>query len=554
MKILKIAFYDMKRLLKNPITLFACLGVLIVSIIIGFCFSPTITPALTLAYETEDSTAESLYDDFKKSTFDDDTKLLLDDTLYHNLQILRAENSNDLATTFNSLKESLLDLMTRAEAYYISDTVPTSDIISTDVAIKNDFANFLNEINETEFYYRSIHFTENEMETLNSVSEILNNLTETTEQEQIKNMYKLVWEGNRTINSALAISPKQVEFSDEIYEDLQTTYYSNVVTKLGLINDEIEEIYTTSKDYDSLKSLILNYKNQVISAEKGLKIELYYLMDESGITGEELSEFDNSPREEINQELALISFQLEDDSLAYKDYLSPMNFNTAYGEENAYDYAYYLISIIGFMLIILAIYFTYKLFGQDRRNGKMDVILAQNVSFAKVFAGKFLAILFTTSVLLLLYAVIFLLFGYFIYGFNFTSVLSVFNYQSIMIVSPILLYFIKLLTIELQVVYFTIISIFIMNLSRKFELMLGISIAVFAVAFILNTFLSGFVAYTFFPFIHADWFTYFGGGNSNFGFLNTTIVAGGNLFISIAYYAVLMIALYNFTLQLFKKN
>ena len=469
MKILRIAFYDMKRLLKNPITLFACLGVLIVSIIIGFFFSPTITPALSLAYESETSTAESLYDDFKKSTFDDDTKLSLDATLHHNLEILRAESNSDMATTFDNLKEGLKDLLPRAEASYISDSTPTSDLIASDVLLKNNFTDFLNELKETEFYYRPIHFTESELKTLDSVSEILKNLSDTTDQEQIKNMYELVWKGNKTIESALDISPKQIEFSDETYENLQTTYYSNVVAKLSLIDDEIEKIHRTSKDYENLKSLLLNYKNQVDCAEKGLKIELYYLMSESGITSKELSEYESKNREELNQKIALINFQLEDESLTYIDYLSPMNFNTAYGEENAYDYAYYLISIIGFMLIILAIYFTYKLFGQDRRNGKMDVILAQNVSFAKVFTGKFLAIVFTTSVLLLMFAVVFMLFGYFIYGFNFTTTLSVFNYQSIMLISPILLYFIKLITIELQVIYFTIISMFIMNLSRKFE-------------------------------------------------------------------------------------
>ena len=93
-----------------------------------------------------------------------------------------------------------------------------------------------------------------------------------------------------------------------------------------------------------------------------------------------------------------------------------------------------------------------------------------------------------------------------------------------------------------------------MNVSRKFELMFGISLGIFAIAFTLNTFLSGFFVYALFPFVHANLFPYFGGANSSIQFLGTAFISGGNFFISICYTLVLMVGIYFFTNQLFKRN
>ena len=62
MKTLKIAFYDFKRLVFNPITYFGIGIILILTAVLGIFYSPTITPAYSLSYESE--TSEELFNYF----------------------------------------------------------------------------------------------------------------------------------------------------------------------------------------------------------------------------------------------------------------------------------------------------------------------------------------------------------------------------------------------------------------------------------------------------------------------------------------------------------
>ena len=255
-------------------------------------------------------------------------------------------------------------------------------------------------------------------------------------------------------------------------------------------------------------------------------------------------------------ELALVktNYFLNDESLYYTQYQVPLNFNTASYQVSLYDHAYFVMSIIGFLTILFGIFASYKQFGLDRRNGKMDTILSQNVTFNQVFTGKFLAIVYATSFVLAVYSILSLTWGALLFPSLANEILAVFNLTSVYTIHPFLFFIIKVIGIELQVIFYSVITIFLMNVSRKFELTFGISVGIFVIATICNIFLNGSLAYCLFPFIHADLTAFLGGGTMQTGFLKTALYSYGNFFISLVYYLVVVVLLYNFTKQLFKKN
>ena len=366
-------------------------------------------------------------------------------------------------------------------------------------------------------------------------------------------MYDKVWENRQIFSTFESFEPLNWQVDSTTLKNYKTMYVDNVTFQLTNIDNEIKKIYDTT-EMDNIGQLILNYKNKVVNANNGLKAQLYLKLSNSLSNYSLFLGYETQEEADLRQQIAISNYILQDESLYYQEYLSPLSFNKASSTITAYDFAYFQMCLIGFLLIIASIYFTYKLFGQDRKNGKMDVVLSQNVTFSNVFNGKFIAITLSASFILLLYTVIFLLAGYLVYGFTFTPILAVFNLSSAYVINPILYLLIKYLCIILQVTFYVIITMFFMNISRKFEVMLGISLGVFALGFVCNIFLSGFFIYALFPFAHTDLFSYFGSGTSEIGFLNTMLISSGNFFISILYYFVITIAFYNFTSQLFRKN
>lgn len=552
MKTLKIAFYDFKRLIFNPITYLGIGIVLILTAVLGIFYNPTITPAYSLAYES--TTSQELYDNFYSSQ--DDSKDSLNAIIQENEHILSAQRSNEVATEFKEVKSTLNELFTEIQ-YHTSYPNDQHLYNNYESIVKRDvYINFVNKVANTEVFESTLYFTESDLEVLTNLADMLSStLLFATDDYSIKTIYANVWaQRDLYYDDFLSLDPINWHMDEEFLNTLEEKYVTNAQAKLDKIEEEFLNLYQNNGNLADMESLVLNYKLVAECAGNALNDELYISLIHSFPTYANFIGYETQEEMELTQNLALANTIISSEELYYQNYLSPMDFNTATGEITAYDFAYYEMSIIGFILTICAIFFVYKLFGRDRKTGKVDMVLSQNVSFYSVFGAKFLAIVFSTLFLLFVFSALYLIAGFVIYGVTFTPILTVFNYTTTLSISPILYLLIKFFCIELEILFYVVISMFIMNLSRKFELMFAISLFVFAAGFVMNIFLSGYFVYTIFPFVHSNLFTFFGGGATNFGFLTTKILAGGSFYISIVYYLVLMIALYNFTNQLFKRN
>lgn len=568
-KIFKIASYDFKRLMFNPISIAGLVVVLLLCVILGFSYK--ITPSTDYSANVSGSTTQNVYENFTyRLNPDEDNK--------HDLDALLTDAENYLTAMQNSLDYETLDSINRdfqtlddfLEKISIYDDPSYADEEEVKNYVQNyaiaptqdlhDFVLYFDALGEFE---SNVIFSTKDFDRLSEISDTFFDIIASSDTITILDNFGanrgLIEEMNRIVNGAFV----EGRLDSQLVQDLQTNYIDKAQTKLADIENEIENLNSSVTSYDTthreeMTSLISNYKLTCESAKRGVELELHLFIadaiERKFGSSTELTHFTHVTQEDAQVALAKINYFLDDDGLYYTAYQTPLNFNTASFQVTLYDQAYFLMAIIGFLTVIFGIFLTYKLFGLDRRNGKMDTILSQNVTFGQVFVGKFLAIIFCTLFVLVAFCIVSLTLGSIFYPALPNGILAVFNLSSPYIISPFLFFLIKILGIECQVIFYSVITLFLMNISRKFDVCFVIALVIFAAATICNIFLNGSLVYCLFPFIHADLTAFLGGGTMQTGFLQTSLYTYGNFFISLAYYLIVVILLFSFTKQLFKKN
>lgn len=559
-KVLKIAAYDFKRLVFNPITVIGLVLVLIACFVTGLAYKIEPTPAYSAV--TSGEYTRRVYQNFRSTDPSIDTENSLNnilteanDILATNQTCLDYEILEELNATFQNIKNEVEKFEQFGEcAYYengISDVSPVQEAAE-------DLNAFTTRMADLEAFETNVIFTNSQFEDLASVTNYFN---EIDYSENVVEILENLYENSANFEKLSAVAQNVLDWniSAETATELQTKYITKAEEKCTQILAEMETLNNSIEESDvehlqDMKNLITNFKLVCESAKAGVENELRLLLEKNFENLKNLYHFEQIKTENIEQALVLCNYFLENDELYFKQYQVPLNFNTGSYEVTVYDYAYFLMSIVGFLTIIFAIFCAYKLFGRDRKSGKIDTILSQNVSFNQVYTAKFLAIVFSTSFILAIFSILTLLGGSLLYPSLANGMLAVFNLSSVYIIHPFLFFVIKIVGIELQVIFYSVLTVFLINISRKFDLCFGIALAIFAIATICNIFLNGSFVYCLLPFIHADLTSFLGGATMETGFLRTSLYAYGNFFVSLVYYLVFVVLLYNLTKQIFKKN
>lgn len=558
-KIFKIASYDFKRLIVNPFTIGTMLLVLIVCLITGLVYKIEPTPAYTATISG--ATTKDIYNNFMSTNEAYDNKVKLDDILEDGERMISVQqecDDYDLLTDINSQFQEIYYEVVKFHTTG-SCTYTQNGNITTIKTASNELDEFVEYFKGLEEFESNLIFETAEFETLENISTFFHEQANSTETIPtiLTNLYDNISNFNSIDSVVKHVFVWKVD--SELLQEYQTKYIEKATTKRLQILDEIVSLNNQVTTYDTthmeeMTSLITNYKLTCESAKYSVMYELRLSLERHFGDLENLYHYQPISIEDTELALVKTNYFLNDESLYYTQYQVPLNFNTASYQVSLYDHAYFVMSIIGFLTILFGIFASYKQFGLDRRNGKMDTILSQNVTFNQVFTGKFLAIVYATSFVLAVYSILSLTWGALLFPSLANEILAVFNLTSVYTIHPFLFFIIKVIGIELQVIFYSVITIFLMNVSRKFELTFGISVGIFVIATICNIFLNGSLAYCLFPFIHADLTAFLGGGTMQTGFLKTALYSYGNFFISLVYYLVVVVLLYNFTKQLFKKN
>lgn len=560
-KIFRVASYDFKRLVFNPITSIVFISLLVLCIILGSIIK---IPASEIEQANISGTnASEIYTNFNSTNPDEDTKqnsfkLIEDAKTFLDAQKTSESVWNsytstfdDLSTRFQEIEFELTKFHQTGSCQYTESGI--SPIINATVYLQT----FISDYDKSACFETNIFFTTTQFEELKQIKDRLHEILakNLSNKEYCQEFYANIDAIEKFIKIA---NEKYYLYADNLAEKLSNEVIKKAEEKCEKIETKMAEIsgqlLSSDQQIEQMKSLVTNYKLVCQSAKNIVECELRTALEKVYVGLKNVYRVEEYNYEDEQLLETKSRFYVESNELFYEKYQVPLNFNIGSYEVTRYDYAYLLTSIIGLLVTVFAIFCAYKLFGRDRKAGKVDIVLSQDIKFGQVFAGKFLAIVFTTSFFLLLFASLSLLWGSLFYPTLQSPILAIFNLTNVYKINPLLFFFIKLIGIELQAIFYAVITVFLMNISRKFELCFAIALLIYVLAFILNIFCNGSIIWCLFPFIHADLTSFLGGATMQTGFLKTSLYAYGNFYISLTYYLVIVVLLYNFTKQLFKKN
>lgn len=565
-KIFKIAAYDFRRLIINPITFVVCLIAAISMFALSFIHKIPTEPVYRAT--TNGSSVAELYENFTSSSLAFDTKTSLDQIISQAQNYITTQSDcldyevlSDISDDFTKITKEIEKYRQFGYNKYTSDgNLDEIHLASEDLRI------FVEKIETSDAFDTNLIFTKRQFQEMKAFSEFFKALNystgalTTTLDYLAENTREFSYSQSGQFFSNLNKIVSNI-FVWQIDADTLLSFKTNSVdkatTKATNIFSEIQSAYTdTSKNITAqqMRDLLTNYKLTCESAKENLYQRLALLLEKHFANLQNIYKFDKFSKEDAQLSLTKTTDFLNDSNLYYTAHQRALNFNMASYEVTAYDHSYFVVSIIGFATILFGIFCAYKLFGKDKRTGKLDTLLSQNVTFNQVFAGKVLAIVYSTTFVLFSFMILSLLFGAIKFAALDGTILTIFNLRSAYQIHPFWFLIIKTLGIELQAIFYSILAVFIMNLSRKFLRNFAVSTIIFVAATICNIFLNTSLVYCFLPFIHADITSFLGGATMSTGFLQTSLYVSGDFFISLAYYLVIVVLLFSFTRSVFKKN
>lgn len=564
-KTLQIAKYDFKRLMFNPITLIVLGVILLLCMICGFAIQIPTTESLSATYQG--TTTKAVYTSFSTSTsVDFDSKKKLDSyiTTAENYIELQQKSNDEVSQlqALNSITKYINEnnILKELEKIKINeDLSKQNEVYNYLQTLSNNLKTFVDEFKNVKEFETRLVLSKEQYQILSNSSKYLHD--ELSSSKTIETKLKEIADNNGYILQILEVSSGKnlITLDRSTLEEFKTKYVETAKVKLLKIENEMKELSnkvtdTNTSDLQTMKNYIKEYKLVCTSTVSAILSEYKIILERLYSNYGTFFNYTYKPSEDLKQDLITAQFHITSENLEYIDYQQPLNFGKASSKVTAYDHSYMIVSIIGFLTVLFGMFCAYKLYGRDRKNGKLDILLAQKVSFAQVFAGKFIAIIFCTMFCLASFALLSFIWGSILYSFLPSSIFAVFNLQSAYTIHPLLFLILKILGIELQVIFWAVVTIFAMNVSRKFKVSYAVVTIVFTIATIFNILFNGQLWYCLFPFIHADLTSYLGGATMQTGFLVTSLYSFGSFYISLAYYLVVIALLYNFTKQLFKKN
>ena len=341
-----------------------------------------------------------------------------------------------------------------------------------------------------------------------------------------------------------------------------TKLYTELL-RLDEINNSILSIYNDVRDgtkddqrinvMQELEDLVYLYVNAATTFLNLVNYELLSNAFSFVSTNEQLDllYLDNDTQYDSDTLLIRYNF-LFDNNKTESDYAHPLTIGVTSNDEiNAYDYAYFILRLFSFIIIVYAIMSACHAIAGEIKEGSMRYFAIRPVNRLTLYFGKFLAIILMSLIMIIFSAIIAVCVGGAVYGFSSASILTIFNGTTAIVIHPIVMLIIYLVSLLLELVVYTSIA---MLLSCLFKSDL-LAVTLMIVLYLLNTLLPVFVTganswLTYYPFSHISLYSLFGSSiyaiSNNFlnMLLGAKVYAGTNIGLTITV-IVLFIAIIN---------
>ena len=575
-RVFRLANAEFNKIFYRP-SIFILTAILIGSLVLSYLlFTPT-QNINKLSFEG--TSVGAIYQEFTNSTGTKDTKNAIDaymttsyNTIDEEYQSIAGEDklktmTDNVTSLYVYLQQTVLEEQTSIYGNTTGDSLTSTqknDLIDLFKELKNRADELLRYLAKIKGETLNFYLKTSEYETIYAeVQDLYENVPTDYSSYKTKSDFSRLSNSLRSnidLKSSREIVGKleKLTISEEIYNQLVETYYTNAQTKLEEVYfKQIEDFYVDY--YESKEETDMNQINEYIAQYYSFavmnttllenKFMLLRVNDKSDTELKDLVGYNELSKYNITEQNTKYEYMLEKEDFDY-NYLNSFNFNMASGSSsNAYDFTVYAMQILSIFIIVFTVFYACSSIAGDQTSGTMKMIAIRPYTRNKLFLGKFLACLMFGVMLLTISLVASLVVGGVMYGLPLTNVLVVFNSTNVMTISPILLLFLYLLSIVINLIFYISLAMFFSLIFKSNTLSVFLSSALYALQIILNgTTNSVWLKYT--PWGHFDLFKFF--GNSKLGFLSFNILPDSNFIISAVVLGLMIVILNTISHFIFK--
>lgn len=331
----------------------------------------------------------------------------------------------------------------------------------------------------------------------------------TTLNSRLNNILLEINESKKSVESDLN---KNHSYASNM-ADYANKYISTVNTYVKLINYEL--ISNAFKSISTIKQMNIKYLKDISEYNSNsFKVKYEYL-------------FENNKTED--------------------DYSNPLTIGTTSNNEiNGYDYAYFVLRLFSFVVIMFAVMSACHSIAGETKDGSIRYLAIRPVSRTRILLGKLFSIIIIASILSIFSAIISLGVGFAVYGYSSTEILTIFNGCVPVVMHPIAMIAVYVCSLILEIVIYTVLAIMLSCLIKSDLLSVTIIIALILINTLLPVFINATNSWlTFYPFSHISLYSLF--GSSIYSQANDlfSLILGSKVYINtnIILTAVIMICL-----------
>ena len=312
-------------------------------------------------------------------------------------------------------------------------------------------------------------------------------------------------------------------------KDIVKTYTSETAgTRLNTLNKRLDSIWNdiqnnytlaihdsafNTKQVDKMDQLANAYVETIDTYVGLIKYELLTNAFSSLSTKEQLNTLYLSDYSNFNSQSLLARYEyLFEHNKSENDYGKPLTIGvTSNSSINAYDYAYFVLKIFSFVIIVYSIMAACHSIAGEIKEGSMRYLAIRPISRTKMFFGKWISILTMSAILVLFSALIALCVGGAVYGFNTNPILTIFNGSSAFSIHPLGMIGIYLLSMMFELIVYSMIAMLMSTLFKSDLISMTILIVVYLINILLPAFVQGSNTWlAFYPFSHISLYALFG--------------------------------------------
>ena len=362
------------------------------------------------------------------------------------------------------------------------------------------------------------------------------------------------------------------EFIEAFTENKSGTKLSILNTRLDNILDEIDKNFdlatanTNNENVllvDKMDQLANLYTNTVDTYVNLIKYELLCNAFSILSTNEQLKALHLNEYSHYNSKSLLERYNfLFEHNKSENDYSKPLTIGVASNDSiNGYDYAYFVLKIFSFVIIIYAIMSACHSIAGEIKDGTMRYLSIRPVSRTQMLLGKWFSILLMSTILIIFSAIISICVGWACFDLTSKTILTIFNGSVAITMHPLGMIAIYLLSMLLELIVYSALAMLVSTLFKSDLLGMTLMMMLYLFNILLPMFVQGsntWLAY--YPFSHFSIYSLFGSsvysvqGNFFNLIFGAKVYAGSHAALTLSLIVIITIVLSLIAVKVFKRK